>query len=115
LPGFKTILLISRIVVYGVGQKRKCLIRELLARPGIFVWWRWRESNPRPKSSTQNDYKLSRSLGLAFSDSIDTVENAEPLAYASWMIVNGVAIIAPQLGFAQRAPFGGERAWTSQR
>ncbi len=25
-------------------------------------WWRWRESNPRPKNSTTNFYKLSRPL-----------------------------------------------------
>jgi hypothetical protein len=79
------------------------------------VWWRWRESNPRPKNSNQNDYKLVQSLSVTSPDSIDKVGNAEPLACASLMIVNGVAIIAPQLGFAQRAPFGGERAWTPQR
>ena len=26
------------------------------------MWWRWRESNPRPKNSTTNFYKLSRPL-----------------------------------------------------
>ena len=28
------------------------------------LWWRWRESNPRPKSSTRDIYKLSRLLLL---------------------------------------------------
>ena len=58
----------------------------------MFVWWRWRESNPRPKNSTQNDYKLSQSWGLAFPDLIDKGGNAEPVACASLMIVNGVAM-----------------------
>jgi hypothetical protein len=38
--------------------------RLALKCASLVLWWRWRESNPRPKSSTKDIYKLSRLLLL---------------------------------------------------
>ena len=56
-----------------VYHKRNCLPNTWQA---VSSWWRWRESNPRPKSSPQNYYKRSRLLLLARSDSADKVDRA---------------------------------------
>ena len=42
----------------------KCQPRDL--------WWRWRESNPRPKSSIRDFYKLSRLLYSRPGESLPT-------------------------------------------
>ena len=94
----------------------KCKQRRLtIPREPSLSLWRWRESNPRPKSSSQSFYKLSRSLSLA-SAWLDrqSCRRRAVLAFASLAAVTGVAAAAPQLGCAQRPPFGGERTWTSQ-
>lgn len=40
--------------------------RATLRRPYLFVWWRWRESNPRPKAIDAQYYMLSSLFDLVF-------------------------------------------------
>jgi len=61
------------MTLHQVYHKRNCLPNLWQA---VSFWWRWRESNPRPKSSPQGYYKRSRFLLLARSDSTDRVDRA---------------------------------------
>lgn len=53
--------------------QKYCLPRDSV---GNMIWWRWRDSNPRPKSSLQSAYKPSRFLVFTRADSTDRVARA---------------------------------------
>ena len=52
------------VPVLTLENKKVCPMRQTLS------WWRWRELNPRPKHSSKDFYRLSRTIECRLEDSV---------------------------------------------